>query len=195
MRCRIFRGIIPSSPLKVNGNFGGIWYCQLHAAFFFFLVDLFFEPEDGGDISFRNFRWFFNGLQGVISLKLKLYNKCILCLVCEPLLENLRLWFNEILSRNANVSFALITWCRYTRWCPCHKAHYLGHVSMLEFTEDLSRTSVNLRSEKRTAWCQEVRWTSHVSLCPCVPHSVYSYGGMNTTQPASQLRAPPPDIP
>jgi hypothetical protein len=39
-----------------------------------FLLGLFFNPEDGGDMFFRNVGLTFNGLHGLISQKIKLFN-------------------------------------------------------------------------------------------------------------------------
>jgi hypothetical protein len=37
------------------------------------LLDLFLDPEDGGDVFLRNIGWFCKGLHGVISQNLELF--------------------------------------------------------------------------------------------------------------------------
>jgi hypothetical protein len=74
MKSTIFWDISPCSPLEVNRRFGGTrplhlqgwriswagnqresrWLC-FHAGF---LLGLFFNPEDGGNMFLRNFGWF-----------------------------------------------------------------------------------------------------------------------------------------
>jgi hypothetical protein len=56
MKSTIFWDITPCSPLKVNRRFGGIH--RLHQGFHAgFLLGLFSEPEEGGDMFLRNFSW------------------------------------------------------------------------------------------------------------------------------------------
>jgi hypothetical protein len=51
MKSPIFWDITPFSPLKVNQRFGGTCYLS-HTSF---LLGLFLNPEDGGDMFLRNF--------------------------------------------------------------------------------------------------------------------------------------------
>jgi hypothetical protein len=50
MKSCLFCDVTPFSPLKVNRRFGSA--CRLFRAGF--LLGLFFDPEDGGDIFFLN---------------------------------------------------------------------------------------------------------------------------------------------
>jgi hypothetical protein len=50
MKSTVFCDISPCSQLRVNRNFRGT--CHLHLQGF--LLGLFFDPEDGGDMFFRN---------------------------------------------------------------------------------------------------------------------------------------------
>jgi hypothetical protein len=54
MKSTIFWVITPCSPVKVNRRFGGTY--RLLAACFHsvFLLDLFFDPEEGGDKFLQN---------------------------------------------------------------------------------------------------------------------------------------------
>jgi hypothetical protein len=75
IKSTILCDITPCSPLKVNRRFGGTYRLHIQgmlAACFHagFLLGLFFNFENGGDIFFRNFQLIFNGLHGVISLAL-----------------------------------------------------------------------------------------------------------------------------
>jgi hypothetical protein len=61
MNSTIFWDITPCSPLRVNRRFGGTYGLHLQsrallATFFHagFLLGLFFDPEDGGDMFLRN---------------------------------------------------------------------------------------------------------------------------------------------
>jgi hypothetical protein len=56
MKSTIFRDITPCSPFKVNRRFGGTYRLHLLATCFHagFLLILFFDPEDGGDMLLRN---------------------------------------------------------------------------------------------------------------------------------------------
>jgi hypothetical protein len=55
MKYTIFWDITPCSPLKVNRRFGGIYSLLLATCFYAgFLLGLFFDPEDGGDMFLRN---------------------------------------------------------------------------------------------------------------------------------------------
>jgi hypothetical protein len=51
MKSTIFWDIMPCSVLKINQRFGGTYRLHIHAGF---LLDLFFDPEDGCDMFFRN---------------------------------------------------------------------------------------------------------------------------------------------
>jgi hypothetical protein len=51
----VFWAITPCSPLKVNRRFGGTYRLQLATCFHVgFLLGLFFDPEDGGDMFLQN---------------------------------------------------------------------------------------------------------------------------------------------
>jgi hypothetical protein len=53
MKSFVSWGITPCNPLKVNRHFGGTEAaCHLFDAGF--LLGLFFDPEDGGDMFLRN---------------------------------------------------------------------------------------------------------------------------------------------
>jgi hypothetical protein len=59
MKSIIFWDVMPHSPLKVNRHFGGTYRLCLHALLATrfhagFLLGLFFDPEDGGDMFLRN---------------------------------------------------------------------------------------------------------------------------------------------
>jgi hypothetical protein len=86
MKISIIWDITPCSPLKVNRRFGGTcrlhlqgrricrardqregrWQAELcfHAGF---LLSIFFDPEDGGDMFLQNVGLTFNGLHRIIS--------------------------------------------------------------------------------------------------------------------------------
>jgi hypothetical protein len=58
MKGTIFWDITPCSPLKVNRRFGGTYLLHLHGSVFhlltrWFLLGLFFDPKDGGDMFLR----------------------------------------------------------------------------------------------------------------------------------------------
>jgi hypothetical protein len=82
MKSSILWDITPVSPLKVNRHFGGT--CRLHLQVRRisqaknqrgggFLLGLFFDPEDEGDMFLRDVGLTFNGLHCVISQKTELY--------------------------------------------------------------------------------------------------------------------------
>jgi hypothetical protein len=51
MESYILWDITPRSPLKVNRRFGALFDTWFHIGF---LLGLFFDPEDGGDMFLRN---------------------------------------------------------------------------------------------------------------------------------------------
>jgi hypothetical protein len=69
MKNFIYWNITPCGPFKVNRRFGGIFLLAtcFHSSF---LLDLFFGPEDGGDVFIRNV-----GLHGIVSYKIELFLK------------------------------------------------------------------------------------------------------------------------
>jgi hypothetical protein len=77
MKSSIFWDITPCSPVKVNPRFGGKYFhlqdrrISLLATCFHdgFLLNLFFQLEDGGDIFLRNVCWLSTNYKGVISQK------------------------------------------------------------------------------------------------------------------------------
>jgi hypothetical protein len=54
LKSTIFWDITPCSPLKVSRRFGALLATSFHARF---LLALFFDPEDGGDMFLRNIGW------------------------------------------------------------------------------------------------------------------------------------------
>jgi hypothetical protein len=77
MKSFIFWDIALCSPLRVNRNFRGIRRAcyLLHDGL---LLDIFFKPEDGGNMSLQNFPSTFKGLHGVIFRKAQLFISWIL---------------------------------------------------------------------------------------------------------------------
>jgi hypothetical protein len=57
-----FWDITQCSPLEVSRRFAETYRLHLHGS----LLNLFFDPEDGGDIFLREYRLIFNRLHGVI---------------------------------------------------------------------------------------------------------------------------------
>jgi hypothetical protein len=70
------RDITPCNLLKVNRHFGGTYRLHLHVRIIGngrnqYGADI-FDPEDGGDMYFRNVSRLSKGLQGIISQKTNL---------------------------------------------------------------------------------------------------------------------------
>jgi hypothetical protein len=63
MKISIYRLITPCSPLKVNRRLALLVIC-FHAGF---LLGLFFNPENGGDMFLRNFGWFSTDYKALYS--------------------------------------------------------------------------------------------------------------------------------
>jgi hypothetical protein len=78
MKITVFWDITPCSPLKFNRRFGRTYHLHLQGRKIsqqetsVKAGDLFFDPEDGGDVPPKR-RLTFNGLHGVISQNMVLF--------------------------------------------------------------------------------------------------------------------------